>query len=424
MVSNSRQAWVVCLIASLFFFYEFIQMNLFNAISQDLMAAFSINATGLSRMSAFYFVANVVFLFIAGTLLDRFSTRWVIMSALLICIIGTALFATAQTYHAAIFYRFLTGIGSAFCFLSVIRLATRWFPAKRLAFVIGVIVTVAMLGGVVAQKPLSWLISWMPWRSAIMVDAVLGVLILFLIALFVQDYPEAFHATRQLELREVRSLGYFKSLRLAFFNLQNWLCGIFTCLMNLPVIILGGLWGVAYLVQSHGVSNQTAPTITQMLFFGTIVGSPLAGWLSDHWGVRRCPMMLGAISSLVLIMILLKMAVLSQLSLLILFFGIGLLTSVQVISYSVVAESSLPAITAMSVSVVNISAQGGLALFEPLFGSMMDFHHVRGAQAAAEYLRGDFHFAMLIFVVGIAVAFFAALAIRETYCRSSRQEFI
>jgi len=303
-------------------------------------------------------------------------------------------------------------------------LATRWFPAKRLAFVIGVIVTVAMLGGVVAQKPLSWLISWMPWRSAIMVDAVLGVLILFLIALFVQDYPEAFHATRQLELREVRSLGYFKSLRLAFFNLQNWLCGIFTCLMNLPVIILGGLWGVAYLVQSHGISNQTAPTITQMLFFGTIVGSPLAGWLSDHWGVRRLPMMLGAVSSLVLIMILLKIAVLSELSLLILFFGIGLLTSVQVISYSVVAESSLPAITAMSVSVVNISAQGGLALFEPLFGSMMDFHHLRSGQTMMDYVRGDFHFAMLIFVVGIAVAFLAALAVRETYCRSSRQEFI
>src|SRR5207253_1316096 len=139
--TNTVRAWVVCMVASLFFFYEFIQMNMFNAISHSLMEAFHINATGLSRMSAFYFVANVLFLFVAGIILDRFSTRWVIIVSLMICIMGTALFATAQTFGAATFYRFLTGIGSAFCFLSVIRLATRWFPAKMLAFVIGMVVT-------------------------------------------------------------------------------------------------------------------------------------------------------------------------------------------------------------------------------------------------------------------------------------------
>lgn len=421
MTKPSRKAWVVCLVASLFFFYEFIQMNMFNAISNALMDAFHINATGLSRLSAFYFVANVVFLFFAGPILDRFSTRWVILTALLICIVGTALFGTAQSFATATVYRFLTGIGSAFCFLSVIRLATRWFPPKKLAFVIGMVVTVAMLGGVVAQKPLSLLVAALSWRHAVFVDALFGVVILLAIAVFVHDYPPEYSAQRQRELKHMHAMGYFKSLRLAFVNLQNWLCGIFTCLMNLPVIILGGLWGVSYLMHSHQLTEALAPQVTQMLFFGTIVGSPLAGWISDKLGLRRWPMMVGAVLALAVLGLLLGSLHWGLVSLMVLFFLLGLLTSVQVISYSVVAESSLPAITAMSVSVVNISAQGGLALFEPLFGRVMDFHHQHALMAQNDYARGDFTAAMMLFVGGFVLALFAALALRETYCRPRRQ---
>ena len=39
------QPWVVILSAALFFFYEFIQMNMFNAIDPSLIKAFSVTAT-------------------------------------------------------------------------------------------------------------------------------------------------------------------------------------------------------------------------------------------------------------------------------------------------------------------------------------------------------------------------------------------
>ena len=97
-----------------------------------------------------------------------------------------------------------------------------------------------------------------------------------------------------------------------------------------------------------------------------------------------------------------------------------MLTSVQVISYSVVAESSLPAITAMSVSVVNIASQGGLAFFEPLFGWLMDAHHRVQPVVGHAYVASDFSWAMEMFVVGIGVALLAALAMKETYGRSRR----
>ena len=45
------------------------------------------------------------------------------------------------------------------------------------------------------------------------------------------------------EQNRLRIIGYWRSMRLAFTNPQNWLCGIYTSLLNLPIFIFGGLWG-------------------------------------------------------------------------------------------------------------------------------------------------------------------------------------
>ena len=62
--SNNKKMlpWIVCFSAALFFFYEFIQMNMFNAISADLMRAFSLHATELGKLSAYYFYVIYFFL--------------------------------------------------------------------------------------------------------------------------------------------------------------------------------------------------------------------------------------------------------------------------------------------------------------------------------------------------------------------------
>lgn len=146
-VETSWRAWIVCLIAALFFFYEFIQMNMLSSLNQDLMAAFDVDATRLGILSSTYFYANVIFLLPAGQLLDRYSTRTIILIALSLCVLGTYLFSLTDSLWIAAFFRFVTGIGSAFCFLSSIRLASRWFPANHMALISGLIVTMAMLGG-------------------------------------------------------------------------------------------------------------------------------------------------------------------------------------------------------------------------------------------------------------------------------------
>ncbi|WP_423063196.1 MFS transporter [Candidiatus Paracoxiella cheracis] len=423
-VANSHsllRAWVVCLFASLFFFYEFIQLNMFNAISSQLMQTFHIDATELGRLSSFYFISNVAFLFVAGMLLDRFSTRKIILTALGICIVGTALFSTTTSILWASVFRFMTGIGSAFCFLSVIRLSTRWFPAKHLALVTGVIVTMAMIGGMVAQTPLALLAQAVEWRNALLIDACFGVIIFAIIWFGVKDYPSSHKKQHALEQQHIHDMGYWKSLGLAFLKIHNWLGGIYTCLMNLPIGLLGSIWGVLFLMDTHGMSKVAASYITSMLFFGTIIGGPFVGWLSDKMGRRKIPMIIGSVMSLGLILVVMLAPHLAFYTLMLMFLLLGITTSTQIIGYPVVAENSIPAITAMSVSVVNITTMGGYAVFQPFFGRLMDLHARNLHHTVGVYTASDFNWAMLIFPIGFVVALLASFCLRETHCQSREE---
>lgn len=390
---------------------------MFNAISTDLMRDFNVSATLLGALSSFYFIANVLFLFMAGNVLDRFSTRSVILTALSICIIGVFTLSFSHNFLTASIARFLMGIGSAFCFLSSIRLASRWFPANKMALVTGVIVTFAMAGGVVAQTPMTLLVHLLGWRNALLIDGAFGSIFVILITIWVQDFPSHHQKTHRAEQMMIREVGVLRSMRLAYFRVQNWLGGIYCCLMNLPIAVLGGLWGVMYLMDAHGLSKLDASYITSALFAGCLVGAPLSGWISDKMGLRRPPMIIGAIISFVLVSILVYFPSLSFGTLFILFALIGLTTGAQIISYALISESAQPIVTAMSVSVVNISVMSGYWIFQPIFGRLMDdkaflrLHH--GTQ---QFVGSDYTWAMYLFPAGFILALLCALLVRETHC--------
>ncbi|MEI6791212.1 MAG: MFS transporter, partial [Myxococcaceae bacterium] len=172
----NNNKWKVCISASLFFYYEYFQINMFNVLDQHIMREFSVGAYEIGIISSSYFYAIVLSLLPAGIILDFISTRKIILCSMVVAIAGTLWFASAQNIHQLIYARLFVGLGgSAFCLLSSIKLATRWFPAKQLGLVIGVVIAIGMLGGVMAQTPFAIAISYLGWRGAIVLDAVIGV---------------------------------------------------------------------------------------------------------------------------------------------------------------------------------------------------------------------------------------------------------
>ena len=418
-VSRNYLPWISCFSAALFFFYEFIQANMFNSIAQDVMRDLHIQAGLYGWLSSVYYTSNVIFLFPAGIILDRFSTKKIILVAMILCVGGTFVFSMASNFHLALICRFLTGIGSAFCFLSCVRLATRWFPADKMALVTGLLVTMAMTGGMVSQWPLTLLVEHVGWRMAIVYDGILGALIILLILAYVQDAPDGSPEQDVLHKSDVTAQGFWQSLRCAYFNSQNILAAVFTSLMNMPVAILGAMAGGLYLVQAQGFTRTEASLITSMIFVGTIIGGPLIGWYSDRIGVRKKPMIIGNLAAMLVMMLILYISSASLPTWLVLFFLLGFFTSAQVVSYPLVAENNSLAFTATAVSVVSIMTMGGYIVYQNLFASLLQYAWTGAYSSAgvALYSAANFHHALLIIPYGFIIALLAVFFLKETHCR-------
>ncbi|RDI42406.1 MFS transporter [Aquicella lusitana] len=418
--SHNKLAWAVTLTASLFFFYEFIQMNFFNSINTQLRETFQLDAVQIGQLFSMYFYANALCLFPVGNLLDRFSTKKMLTFAVSICTLGTFIFTIANVFWVAALGRFLVGCGASFCFLSCIRLASRWFPPHRMAFVTGVIVTMAMLGGLVAQTPFALLVSYLgSWRQALMINTGLGVVILLAVLFVVQDRPPDSHEEAKADHQHLKELGLWRCIKLAALNPQNWFGGLYTSLMNLPVFILGGLWGILYLTNVHHITMAEASYATTMFFVGVIFGSLIYGWISDHIERRVFPMIVGAIISLVVMGILMYVPGLSLWSLILLFFLVGLVTSSQVLTYPTIAELNPIYLTSTAVSIDSVCIMVSGFVVPPFFGWLMEGTGVHAVvNGLTIYTAQDFNRAMLVMPIAFIIALVIAFFIRETYCRS------
>ncbi len=415
---STFKSWIVILTAALFFLFEYINMNSFDSLNAQLRQAFHVNALEISNLSAMYFYANVLFLIPAGLLLDRFSTKKLILMAMAVSVIATYVFATTDSFAIAKLCRFVTGMASTFCLLSAVLLTSRWFESKTAALVMGIVVAMPMLGGTLAQQITLLSDALGSWREALMVVASVGVVFFILIGIGVKDFPA--HADKHIVLQQQRLKinGFWRSLGQAISNRQVWFAGLYTNFLCLPVFILGALWGKEYLMVVHGLSANQSDIATSLIFIGMLIGSPLNGGLSDGWRRRKMPMILGAALTLLAMLAILYAPDLSALSLSLLFFALGFFSASQIITYALLIESSHSHLTASTESVAAVIIMSSGALFQPFFGYLMQQHWSgKMAGQVAVYAPSDYQHALLLLPIAFVASIVMALFIKETRCR-------
>lgn len=412
---SMTRAWFVVLTAALFFFYIFIQMNLFNAINSDLVKEFHFNADQLGYLGVFFFYGNLVFLFPAGMLLDRFSVRNLLLAVFVISVVATYFFSVTSNFWVMNLARFVIGLTGAFSFLSAVKLASRWFGPCHMAFVVGVVVTMAMIGGAVAQTPLALLTQKVGWRGAVQTVVALGVVLIIIQILLVRNEPKGAKIQKS---ESSESIGFWKALGMTVTNMQNWLSGIYISLVNLPLFVLGGIWGVPYLTQVHHLTQVQATEVTTMLYVGMMIGSPLSGVISDRMGLRKLTMIIGAILSIGAMLIIMFTPTVPLWAEICQFFFFGLVMGAQVIGYPVIAENNPPTITATATSLGSTLIMAGGILIQPyswLLGISGDAIVVDNitTYSLADFIRADY-----LMLGGLIIALIASLFIKETYCRN------
>jgi MFS family permease len=417
-MNKQLMSWVVCLTAALFFFYEMLQLNMFNALSAPLMQAYGLTSTQLGWLSSAYFYANLIFLIPAGIILERFSTRRCMLIMCAVVILATVIFSLTHSFAVSFICRAFVGLGNCVAFLGCMQLASRWFEQKHLALAMGLIVTVAMLGGVVAQAPMAYLLSRVEWRFAVWGVAMVGAAIFMLMFLLVRDAPAKFvNDTQTLSIP-----GLVTGLKRAMSSRSNWCCGLYMSLLNLPLMILGALWGNLYLGQTRGLSSVSAASITGMMFFGMIIGPPVIGLLSDKWQRRRLPMIAFAVLSLLAVIVVMYVSTTSVTLLMGLFLLLGVLISAQTLSYPTLAATNPPEIISMAMTIPALCFNLSVAVAQPAFGWLMHLDwHGQMHKGAAFYSVKDYFHGFGLLIAAVVASGVLAMMIKEPFAKKVTQ---
>ncbi|MDF1757840.1 MAG: MFS transporter [Legionellaceae bacterium] len=413
---NFMLAALICLSSGLFFMYEFHQLSLMNQLNEVLRDEFQVSSLRISRLSNAFSLGNILFLLPAGIILDRYSTKKIILITLFISLIGAFGISQSASFFLTAFFRGLTGIGNAFCLAAGILLVSRWIADTHRALFIGLLVTMAYCGGILSGDPFVYLMDNFGWRNALLIDAIFGTIIWLWLLIIIKDSPDPNY---YLNINKSKT-SIFSGLKCAASNSQNWLAGTYVALINLPIMVYGAVWGISYLESVYKLNASSASEVISMFFIGAIIGCPLSGWVSDKISRRKPVMYLGCIGSIVVFIPLVLGVALSYANLCCMFFCMGLLCGTQIVGYSIISEINKSDAIAKGTSIATFLVMFLGAAVSGMYGALLD-KSIITSHMVGEYSSAAYKNAGIIFPVWAIVALILVFFIKETYCRSVKE---
>lgn len=224
---------------------------------------------------------------------DRFGSRTVLASIVLIWSLFTMITGLSNGLIMLLIVRFLFGAGEAGALPNAIKSVERWFPVHARGRAMGIVLMAALLGGAVSPVVAEELIQRIGWRWAFVVLGVPGILWGAWFYRWYRDNPAEHSAVNESERGYIDlgraakseaidhpSIPWTRVLTAA----NVWLIGgIGTCCAFTTYLFF--FWYSTYLQEGRSVSPELASQLAGVVLISGAVGSFCGGYLSD-WLVR------------------------------------------------------------------------------------------------------------------------------------------
>lgn len=432
-LNNTRRfqliAWLICGLGALYYSYEYFLRISLSVMEPQIRNHFNLSASGFGFLSAFYYYAYVPMQLPVGVLMDRYGPRRLLTLACLACVLGTFLFAGSSYFSVAATGRFMVGLGSAFAFVGVLKLATLWLPEDKLAMVAGMAAALGTIGAMIGDNVLGVMVSSMGWHQTVYITGLFGIGLTVFLWLGIRDHKDQQSDSGTIDSfkKNMFDLGVIAK------NKQIWINGFYGCLVYLPTTVFAELWGIPYLRHAHGISETTAHFANSLLFLGFTIGAPLMGYLSDRLHQRRLPMMVGAVGASIVMMVMLYTPNLSETVLFSLMVILGLFYGSQAIVFAVGRELSPKEAAGTAIAMTNMIVMIGAMVLQPLVGQLLDWSSRQHAATLPEaelhldqmqhfYTAQDYQFAISVVPIGILIAAILTFFLKETYAHTKTDE--
>jgi MFS family permease len=404
---NGKLACLAWSAAVIFYLYEYLVRVAPSVMERELAEKFSASsATMAMALGAYYFVYSPLQLF-AGMLFDRFGGKKVLLPAAILVILGCLIPIIPSNSLAFITAgRVLAGVGSSCAFIGVMYLAAIWFHDNRLSFLSGLATSLGIVGALLGQAPLSFIVTHTGWKTSLLAMAVIGIAVAIIIYTWVPDTPR-WEVEKRSAMANATSLKSFLSgLVSVCGNGQTWIIGLVGACLYAPLVIFGDLWGVRYIEHALGLPTSEAAKISCMLYIGWLVGSPIVGVVSDIVRCKRKLLICGAFASTVLFTSVLLLPITSPSTIGLLLFLAGVCSSPEVICFVASLEVNAQQAKGSAIAVVNMIVMFVGGIFQPIVGWLMEIGHgnAPGHVVSYEAFRNALMTMPVLTLVGLLIA--------------------
>lgn len=417
-----RLSWMIWGLGALLYLIGFYQRVAPGVMTTELMVDFSLSATALGNLSAFYFYSYVAMQVPTGLLADHWGPRRLLTLGATVAAIGTLVFAFAADVWWAGFGRLMIGGSVAVAFVGMLKLAGHWLPQKQYALASGMALFCGIVGAVFAGVPLRLLVDGIGWRNVMVGSALLTFAVALAIWWLVRDDPSEkefqSYALNPGADSSVRGSSVLGGIREVFRYPNTWLLYLIPGGVVGAVLTFAGLWGVPFMTTHYGLQKTEAAAICSALLVAWAIGGPVFGWLSDHLGHRKPLYALGCVIQLAGWSLVVLVPALPVWLLIALLIVTGFFAGNMIIGFAYARESVPSHLSGTLSGVVNMGVMMGPMLLQPAVGWMLDLlwtgQAVDGVRHySIEAYRGGF----LLMLGWLGLSTLLIFFTRETHCR-------
>ena len=287
--TRTFDGWYI--VAALFFIWAFtggIVMNSFTTYIEPISNRFGWNYTSISFAVSLHHIAQVLFLPVAGLLVDRVSVRKLVFTGIFLTGIGIFLLSriTSLGHFYAIY--FLIGITTSTCIATIpLTVVGRWFR-KKMALATGILMAGAGSSGLMVPL-VTRIIDIFGWQHAMAIMGMVLIVIISPLGLIIRSEPEkygylpdsdAYIKPDSDEIQTPVQTGEKPGIKQVLKMRAFWHITIgYACLYLVGLAVTTNI--MPYL-STIGIDRNTASFLVSGLVIGSITGRLGFGWIGDR----------------------------------------------------------------------------------------------------------------------------------------------
>jgi len=385
--------WLIMVLMGLVIFGSYYAYDAVSPIADYIIKGMGLSRAQYGLLFSYYSLPNFIMVLLGGIFLDKIGIRKAGALFAALCALGVFVTAAGFTFQMMLWGRFIYGLGSESLIITMDKILSKWFKGKELSLAFGLNLTIARLGTFVALNTAARIQSWSnSWRLALWVSAVIMFVsfVLFFVYSGIDKAKEKFFRRSEKEGEAEK----FVFQDIYKFKLSFWWVSLL-CMTFYSAIFPFTAFSIIFLQTKFGLSAVQGGFYTSLVIFGSMIFTPVFGFLVDKFGRRATMMIAGSL-----------MLVPAHLMLALTHFHPAFAMVVLGISFSLVPAAMWPSIPVMveekrlgtAFGLMTLIQNIGLTVFPWLAGKITDIS------------GGDYTNTMIMFAsLGLVGLFFSLL---------------